>query len=120
MFDALRSVPWPAPQGGLFGIARNSFEFEPKKGAPTPAVWDAGRVASAVDDLQTTLSECGANSPGALLITLYIGEDGKALAGGAASTEPVDEAAVDCVVSALLGARYPRPERTPTKVRFRL
>ena len=37
MFDALRSVSWPAPQGGLFGIARNSFEFEPKKGAPTPA-----------------------------------------------------------------------------------
>jgi hypothetical protein len=120
MFDALRSVSWPAPQGGLFGIARNSFEFEPKKGSPTPAVWDAGRVASAVDDVQTTLDECGGSSPGALLITLYIGEDGKALAGGAASPEPVDEAEVDCVVSALLGARYPRPEHTPTKVRFRL
>ncbi len=121
MFEALRSVTWPAPRGGPFGIARNSFEFEPRKGAPTPAVWDAGRVAGAVGDLQPTLSECGgASSLGALLITLYIGEDGKALAGGAASTEPIDEGEVDCVVSALLGARYPRPERTPTKVRFRL
>src|SRR5688572_3732905 len=48
MFEALRSVTWPAPQGGLFGIARNSFEFEPRKGSPTPAVWDAGRVAGVV------------------------------------------------------------------------
>jgi hypothetical protein len=120
MFEALRSVSWPAPQGGLFGIARNSFEFEPKKGAPTPAVWDAGRVAGVVDDVQGSLEECGQGSLGPMLITLYIGDGGKALAGGAASEEPLDEARVDCVVDALLAARYPQPERTPTKVRFRL
>jgi hypothetical protein len=120
MFEALRSVSWPAPQGGLFGIARNSFEFEPKKGAPTPAVWDAGRVTSALESVQGGLDECGKNSLGPLLITLYIGDGGKALAGGAASDEPLDEARVDCVVDALLAARYPEPERAPTKVRFRL
>jgi hypothetical protein len=119
MFEALRSVSWPAPQGGLFGIARNSFEFEPRKGAPTPAVWDAGRVAGVVDDAQRSIGECG-GALGPMLITLYIGEGGKALAGGAASEEPIDEAKVDCVVDALLAARYPNPERTPTKVRFRL
>jgi hypothetical protein len=119
MFEALRSVSWPAPQGGLFGIARNSFEFEPRKGAPTPAVWDAGRVAGVVDDTQGSIGECG-GSLGPMLITLYIGENGKALAGGAASEEPIEEATVDCVVEALLAARYPKPERTPTKVRFRL
>jgi hypothetical protein len=119
MFEALRAVSWPAPQGGLFGIARNSFEFEPRKGAPTPAVWDAGRVAGVVDDAQGSIGECG-GSLGPMLITLYIGENGKALAGGAASEEPIDEAKVDCVVDALLAARYPKPERTPTKVRFRL
>lgn len=119
MFEALRSVSWPAPQGGLFGIARNSFEFEPRKGAPTPAVWDAGRVADVVDDAQGSIGECG-GSLGPMLITLYIGEGGKALAGGAATREPVDEAQVDCVVDALLAARYPNPEHTPTKVRFRL
>jgi hypothetical protein len=118
MFEALRAVSWPAPEGGAFGIARNSFEFEPKKGAPTPAVWDAGRVARAVDGVQDTLTGCG--EPGNLLITLYIGEGGKALAGGAASEEPLDEGAVDCVVDALLAARYPKPERAPTKVRFNL
>jgi hypothetical protein len=118
MFDALRSVSWPAPEGGAFGIARNSFEFEPKKGAPTPAVWDAGRVTRVVDGVQDTLSECG--SGGRLLITLYIGEGGRALAGGAASEEPLDDAEVDCVVEALLSARYPKPEHSPTKVRFNL
>jgi hypothetical protein len=120
MFDALRAVSWPRPEGGEFGIARNSFEFEPRKGSPVPAVWDAGRVAGVVDDVQGTLAECGDGQLGHMLITLYIGEGGKALAGGAASEEPVEETEVDCVVDALLSARYPRPERSPTKVRFNL
>jgi hypothetical protein len=120
MFAALRSVTWPAPQGGLFGIARNSFEFEPKRGSPTPAVWDAGRVAGVVDHVHGSISECGSGSLESILITLYIGEEGQAIAGGAASDEPIDEAQVDCVVDAFLSAQYPRPERAPTKVRFRL
>lgn len=120
MFAALRSVSWPAPQGGHYGIARSSFEFEPRKGSPTPAVWDAGRVAEVVDEVHDTLSSCGSGSLESMLVTLYIGADGRALAGGAASDEPLDEGQVDCVVDALLAARYPRPERTPTKVRFRL
>jgi hypothetical protein len=120
MFEALRAVSWPAPQGGTFGIARNSFEFEPRKGSPTPAVWDAGRVANVVEHLHGSLDECGDASTDGLLITLYIGENGRALAGGAESAEPVEESEVDCVVDTLLNARYPRPERTPTKVRFQL
>jgi hypothetical protein len=120
MFDALRSVGWPAPVGGPFGIARNSFEFEPQRGVPTPAVWDAERVASTLTEAEGSLSACRGAEAGGLLITLYIGEGGKALAGGVASEEPQDEAAVDCVVEALLAAVYPPPERSPTKVRFRL
>jgi hypothetical protein len=120
MFAALRSVTWPEPRGGLFGIARNSFEFEPKKGSPTPAVWDAGRVAEVVDHVHSTIAECGSGSLESILVTLYIGEEGQAIAGGAASDEPIDEAQVDCVVDAFLAAQYPRPERAPTKVRFRL
>jgi hypothetical protein len=120
MFDALRSVGWPAPIGGPFGIARNSFEFEPQRGVPAPAVWDAERVATTLSEVEGTLSTCRGSEPGVLLITLYIGEGGTALAGGAASEEPQDEAAVDCVVDALLAAVYPPPERSPTKVRFRL
>jgi hypothetical protein len=120
MFDALRAVKWPAPQGGLFGIARNSFEFERPKGSPAPAVWDAGRVAGVVEHVHRSIAECGDGSLGSMLITLYIGEEGRALAGGAASDEPLVEALVDCVVDALRAAKYARPERAPAKVRFRL
>jgi hypothetical protein len=120
MFDALRSVTWPTPQGGVYGIARSSFEFEPRKGAPKPAAWDSGRVARVVDDLRDTLGKCSGEQVGDMLITLYIGADGRALAGGAASEEPIDDGRIDCVVDALLAARYPRPGRTPAKVRFRL
>jgi hypothetical protein len=120
MFDALRAVTWPAPVGGAFGIARNSFEFEARKGTPAPAVWDAGRVAEVVSGADAALAECRGSEQGRLLVTLYIGEGGKALAGGAASEEPVREEAVDCVVNALLAADYPAPERSPTKVRFQL
>jgi hypothetical protein len=120
MFEALRSVRWPAPQGGRFGIARNSFEFEVRKGVPAPAIWDAGRVANVVDKVDGSLTDCRGGEPGRLLVTLYIGAGGKALAGGAASEEPIDEGAIDCVVDTLLEAHYPAPEHAPTKVRFQL
>jgi hypothetical protein len=120
MFDALRAVSWPAPVGGAFGLARNSFEFELKKGVAAPAVWDAGRVASVVNAVDGPLHQCRGDAAGDLLITLYVGQGGKALAAGAASEAPLDEAAVDCVVDTLLAAEYPHPQRSPTKVRFQL
>jgi hypothetical protein len=120
MFDALRSVSWPAPQGGPYGIARNAFDFEPKKGVKVPAVWDAGRISSVLAGLDGRLSQCPERGEEQLLITLYIGSGGKPLGGGAASAAPVEDSAVDCVVDALLAANYPAPEHAPTKVRFPL
>jgi len=120
MFNALRSVSWPAPQGGLFGIARNSFDFRPRRGVKVPAVWDAGKVSRVLARLNGRISECRGERLERLLITLYIGEGGKALGGGAASEGPVDERAVDCIVDALLAADYPAPDQAPTKVRFQL
>jgi hypothetical protein len=120
MFDALRSVTWPAPVGGVFGIARNSFEFEPRKGTPVPAIWDAGRVSQAVDAVSSTLGECRGDNDAHLLITLYIGDGGRAISGGASSDGPVEDRALDCIVDALLAVEYPPPERSPTKVRFQL
>jgi hypothetical protein len=120
MFDVLRSVSWPSPQGGAFGIARNSFDFKPRKGVSTPAVWDASRISRVLAGLDPQLQSCRAGAGERLIITLYIGRGGKALGGGAASAAPVAEGAVDCVMSALLAANYPAPEHTPTKVRFEL
>jgi len=118
MFDVLRSVSWPSPQGGSFGIARNSFDFKPRKGVTTPAVWDSSRISRVLAGLDPQLQSCRGGAAGRLVITLYIGPGGKALGGGAASTEPVADGAVDCVMSALLAANYPAPEHAPTKVRF--
>ncbi len=120
MFEALRAVPWPKPIGGVSGIARNSFEFEPRKGAPAPAVWDAGRVWEVLGELEPSLTTCRAEDPGALLVTMYIGEDGRALSGGVSSMEAVQEETADCVVETLLAAQFPLPEHSPTKVRFPL
>jgi hypothetical protein len=119
MFDVLRSVAWPAPEGGPFGIARNAFEFKPRRGVAAPAVWDAGRISGVLAGLDGTFHECRGQAAERLVITLYIGPGGKALGGGVASAEPVEENAVDCVVNALLAADYPSPEH-PTKVRFQL
>jgi hypothetical protein len=120
MFNALRSVSWPAPQGGPFGIARNSFDFRPRRGVKVPAVWDAGKVSRVLARLDGRISQCRGQRSERLLITLYIGEGGKALGGGAASEGPVDEQAVDCIVDTLMAADYPAPEQAPTKVRFQL
>jgi hypothetical protein len=85
-----------------------------------PAVWDSSRISRVLAGLDPQLQTCRAGAAQRLLITLYIGRGGKALGGGAASAEPVDDGAVDCVMSALLAANYPAPEHTPTKVRFEL
>jgi len=120
MFDALKAVRWPKPVGGRYAIAKNSFEFEPRKGMPNPAVWDAGRVGDVLAELEPTLASCRAGDPKELLVTMYIGSGGKALSGGVSSSEAVDDGAVDCVMDALLAAPFPEPERSPTKVRFTL
>ena len=120
MFDVLRSVSWPSPQGGAFGIARNAVDFKPRKGVTTPAVWDASRISRVLAALEPQLQSCRDGAAERLTITLYIGAGGKALGGGAASPQPVADGAVDCVMRALLAANYPAPEHAPTKVRFEL
>lgn len=120
MFDVLRQVSWPAPVGGLFAIAKTSFEFDLPKGVKPPTAWDAGRVADVVDDLAPQMDECTGGRHGDVLVTLYVGADGKAIAGGASSTSETEAEAVDCVLSALLSAEYPSPGDYPAKVRFRI
>jgi hypothetical protein len=120
MFDALRQVSWPAPIGGLFGIAKTSFEFDLPKGIKPPTVWDAGRVSRVVDELGPQVDECTGGRHGDVLVTLYVGADGKAISGGASSSAETEDEAVDCVLGALLSAEYPSPGDYPAKVRFRI
>jgi hypothetical protein len=120
MFDALRHVSWPAPVGGVFGIAKTSFEFDLPKGVKPPTVWDAGRVSPIVDALGPQVDECTQGRHGDVLVTLYVGSDGKAISAGASSSSEAGEEAVDCLLGALLSAEYPSPGDYPAKVRFRI
>lgn len=120
MFDALRQVSWPAPVGGMFGIAKNSFEFDLPKGVKPPTAWDAGRVSDVVEELGPKMDECTGGRHGDVLVTLYVGADGKAISGGASSNSETEDDAVDCVLGALLSASYPSPGDYPAKVRFRI
>lgn len=120
MFDALRQVSWPAPIGGVYGIAKTSFEFDLPKGVKPPTMWDAGRVSEVVDELAPQMDECTGGRHGDVLVTLYVGADGKAISGGASSSNETEAEAVDCVLGALLSAEYPRPGDYPAKVRFRI
>jgi hypothetical protein len=120
MFDALRQVSWPAPVGGRFGIAKTSFEFDLPKGVKPPTAWDAGRVSDVVEELGPQMDECTGGRHGGVLVTLYVGADGKAISGGASSSNETEDQAVDCVLGALLSASYPSPGAYPAKVRFRI
>lgn len=120
MFDVLREVSWPAPIGGLFGIAKTSFEFDLPKGVKPPTTWDAGRVSRVVDALGPRVDECTGGRHGDVLVTLYVGADGKAISGGASTSPETGDEAVDCLLGALLAAEYPSPGDYPAKVRFRI
>jgi hypothetical protein len=120
MFEALRAVSWPSPLGGLFGIAKNEFEFNLPKGIKPPAVWDAGRVSSVVDHLGAGVDECTGGERGQVMVTLYVGPDGKAISGGASTKSEANAPAVDCLLELLLAADYPSPGDYPAKVRFRI
>jgi hypothetical protein len=120
MFEALREVRWPSPVGGLFGIAKTSFEFDLPKGVKPPVVWDAGRVSPVVDALGPQVDECTGSRRGELMVTLYVGTDGKAISGGASSASEAGEPAVDCLLELLMAADYPSPGSYPAKVRFRI
>lgn len=120
MFDALRSVSWPAPVGGTFAIARTSFEFDVPKGVRPPTSWDAGRVSKVVEALEPKVDHCTEGRRGDVLVTLYLDPEGKAISAGASSSSETDETAIECLIDLLLEARFPAPGEHAAKVRFYL
>jgi hypothetical protein len=118
MLDALRAEAWPKPQGGLKGLARNSFDFDMPNDVRPPVMWDGGQVSETVSEMRGKLSECGRASD--LIATVYVNTDGTALAAGVSGEDPSAEQAADCVSDVLRDAKYPSPGSWPAKVTFRL
>jgi len=116
MFDALKGASWPAPQGGLVGIARNPFEFQAGDDVRAPVQWNEGQVATQRASLKGELSQCKKGTSGRFTATLYIDTDGNPISGSVTPPDEHGEGAVDCLVDVLLGARYDSPGSWPAKV----
>ena len=57
---------------------------------------------------------------GAFEATLYVGTGGEVLSAGVTPPDETGEDAVDCLVEALLGAKFPSPGSWPAKVTLTL
>jgi len=120
MLDSLRSKKWPKPVGGMHGLARKSFDFDPPNDVRAPTSWDVDHVSDAVSRLSRKFSACKKGDSGTFEATLYVGTDGSVMAAGVTPPDEAGESDVDCLVSALKGATLPSPGSWPAKVTFSL
>ena len=120
LLDSLRHKHWPKPVGGVHGLARKSFDFDPPNDVRAPTSWDGDRVTEAVSKLAHKVSACKNGDSGAFEATVYVATDGSVLAAGVTPPDEAGESDVDCLVSALKGASLPSPGSWPAKVTFSL
>ena len=120
LLDSLRHKRWPKPVGGVHGLARKSFDFDPPNDVRAPTSWDGDRVSEGIAKLSHKLAACKNGSSGAFEATVYVAIDGSVLAAGVTPPDEAGESDVDCLVSALKGAALPSPGSWPAKVTFSL
>lgn len=120
MFKALEQASWPAPVGGLVGIAQNSFEFEMTGDVRPPVALDSFDADQALSGQRAALHECKGSASGSFLATVYIDTDGSPLAAGISVPNAEGESKSDCLVGVLKQAKYPAPGSWPGKATFSL
>jgi hypothetical protein len=120
MLSSLRTKKWPKPVGGIHGLARKSFDFDPPNDVRAPTSWDSEHVSDAVGKLSRKVSACKKGDSGAFEATVYVSTDGSVLAAGVTPPNEAGESDVDCLVSALKAATLPSPGSWPAKVTFSL
>lgn len=120
MFKALQQASWPAPVGGLVGIAQNSFEFDMSGDIRPPVALEDFDSDAALGEQRAALNECKGSVSGTFTATVYIGTDGKALAAGIAAPNADGEAKSACLVDILTRVKYPSPGSWTGKATFPL
>jgi hypothetical protein len=120
MLDSLSRKHWPKPVGGLHGLARKSFDFDPPNDVRAPTNWEGEHVSEAVSKLTKKLAVCKKGVRGAFEATVYVATDGSVLSAGVTPPDESGEADVDCLVDTLKGASFPSPGSWPAKVTFSL
>jgi hypothetical protein len=116
MLDALRAAEWPAPVGGLVGLARKGFDFDPPNDVRPPTDWDAERTRSSLDARSGDIEKCKGDSAGSFTATLYVAQNGSVLGVGVTPPDEAGESKVDCLVGVLKGTKFPSPGSWPAKV----
>jgi hypothetical protein len=119
MLDALRAKKWPKPVGGVHGLARKSFDFDPPNDVRPPAEYDQEHLGKGLDKISSKLASCKDNKAG-YEATIYVATDGSVLAAGVTPPDESSDGAVDCLVSTLKSASFPSPGSWPAKVTFSL
>jgi len=120
MLDSLRTRTWPKPVGGVHGLARKSFDFDPPNDVRAPTSWDGDHVSDAVGKLSRKVSACKRGKSGAFEATVYVSTDGSVMAAGVTPPDEAGESDVDCLVATLKAATLPSPGSWPAKVTFSL
>ncbi len=120
MLDALKKQEWPAPVGGLVGIAKKGFDFDPPNDVRPPTEWDGERAQGALGSRKGQIQKCKAGSAGSFQATLYVNTNGSVMAAGVAPPDEPGEAAVDCLVGVIEGTKFPSPGSWPAKVSVEL
>jgi hypothetical protein len=120
MFEALERADWPAPVGGLVGVAQNSFEFEMTGDVRAPVIIDNFDSDQTLATHAQAISDCKGAGSGSFTATVYIDTDGSPLAAGIAAPNADAESKSDCLVGVLEQATFPSPGSWPGKVTFSL
>lgn len=120
MLSALKSKTWPKPVGGVYGLARKSFDFDSPNDVRPPLDWDSERAQKVLKKLDEKLRECRDGSSGAFEATAYVSTEGSVVTLSVTPPDEAGEAAVDCLVEALRGASFPSPGSWPAKITFSL
>ncbi|HET9932897.1 MAG TPA: hypothetical protein VFQ35_19470, partial [Polyangiaceae bacterium] len=120
MLSAVRGRKWPKPVGGMHGLARKSFDFDPPNDVRPPVEWDSDQVKSALKKMGDKLDECRDGVSGTFEATAYVSTEGRVLAASVTPPNADGERAVDCLVSAIREGSFPSPGSWPAKVTFQL
>lgn len=120
MLSALKSKHWPKPVGGMHGLARKSFDFDPPNDVRPPLEWDAEQAKPALKKLGGKLDECRGQSSGTFEATAYVSPEGQVIAASVTPPNAEADAAVDCLVEAIRSASFPSPGSWAAKVTFPL
>ncbi|MGC4089706.1 MAG: hypothetical protein QM756_17820 [Polyangiaceae bacterium] len=120
MLSVVRGRTWPKPVGGMHGLARKSFDFDPPNDVRPPLEWDRDHIKTALKKLNDKLSNCREGASGTFEATAYVSTEGSVMAASVTPSDAAGEAAVDCLVEAIRGGAFPSPGSWPAKVTFTL